>query len=176
MIAIDPLVGTIVRLGLSVLFAFAAWHKLRDPVAFRAAATDYQLVPARLLGAFALALPLVESAVAVGLIWPDTARAAGVAGAGLLGLYSGAIGINLLRGRRRIECGCFGPAARRELDEWLLARNGALVVACLCGALPAGDRALGLLDLFVCAAGSTTIFALWSALSTMTEPRLRGQP
>ena len=60
----------------------------------------------------------------------------------LLVLYSAAIAINLLRGRRDIECGCGGAATHVPLSGWLLARNAALMATAL--AVHAAPQALAL--------------------------------
>jgi len=60
----------------------------------------------------------------------------------LLVLYSSAIAINLVRGRRDIECGCGGAATHVPLSGWLLARNAALMATAL--AVCAAPHALAL--------------------------------
>ncbi len=52
----------------------------------------------------------------------------------------------MLRGRRHIDCGCLGPAARRPIDGGLLLRNGLLIALAICAAIPATSRALVWLD------------------------------
>ena len=43
-------------------------------------------------------------------------------------VYAAAVGMNLARGRRDIDCGCAGFGRRQSLHEWLLARNLLYVV------------------------------------------------
>src|SRR5262249_4609965 len=47
---------------------------------------------------------------------------------GLLAIFTGAIMLNLARGRREIDCGCFGPMMRQRLSGWLVVRNIALAM------------------------------------------------
>jgi hypothetical protein len=92
----------------------------------------------------------VELATAGALVL-DGARG-GLAAAALLALYSAAIVVNLARGRREIDCGCFGPAQRQPLSPALVLRNGVLIALALVCALPAGVRALVPLDALTIAA------------------------
>ena len=80
--------------------------------------------------------------------WPSAlalaarrARGALVAAAALLAAYGAAIGVNLARGRRHIDCGCVGPAARRPIGGWLVARNGVLAAPSRSPGSRAGRRA-----------------------------------
>jgi len=104
------------------------------------------VLPEPLANALARVLWLLEGGVAVALVVPDWGRF-GALGAGLLLVgYSIAIGTNLLRGRRDIDCGCLGPAQRQPLSGWLLVRNTLLLAGAVAAALPAGARPLHWLD------------------------------
>lgn len=143
---IDPAVHAVLRAGLALVLAGAAAHKLRDLHAFRVALGDYQVVPWALTGLVAPALVAAELACAALLLSP-AARPWGFAGAGaLLALYSAAIAWNLLRGRRDLDCGCFGPGLRVGLGGGLLARNAALLAAAGAGLAPVTPRTLEALD------------------------------
>jgi hypothetical protein len=171
-LTLDPALSWVLRIGLALLFAAAAGHKLRDLEAFRAALGDYRLLPARATSLAAFALIALELASAVLLL--VSPRGALVAAA-LLALYTVAIGANLARGRREIDCGCFGPAARQPLSYGLVARNTGLIALALVAALPVAPRALVWLDFTTIAAG-VALFALVHAASNTLlahAPRLR---
>lgn len=127
--AVTALSGTLPSNVAAVFLAFVmargALHKLKDP-AFEGTLADYRLLPAALLPAAGPALIAAELAAAFALILP-AARPWGAALAmALLALYAAAIAVNLLRGRREIDCGCGGPG---ELISWaLVGRNLALIV------------------------------------------------
>jgi hypothetical protein len=144
--ALDPLVSGVLRAGAALLFVSAALHKLRRPAAFRAALAGYRLLPARLLPAAAGVLAGLELAVGCSCALPSVAPLACLGGVALLALYTGAIVINLRRGRRAIDCGCGGPGGPRPLGPELALRN--LLLAGLLGiaALPAGSRSWVWLD------------------------------
>lgn len=161
---LDPTLGIALRAALSLLFVWAAGHKLRDVAAFRHALANYALLPARWIGPSVALLVAVEIAVAAGLWLPGLRVAAALAAGGLLVLYAGAISINLLRGRRDIGCGCAGAADDRPLGWGLAARNGVLVVAALAGALPATARVLTWVDDVTIAAGVAALALLYAAV------------
>jgi hypothetical protein len=153
----DPAVDIALRTGLALLLLVAAGHKLRDLPYFRATLADYRLVPARWVGVAAMVVVGVEVATAAALV---LLRATGaLAAAALLTVYAAAIGVNLARGRRHIDCGCAGPAVRRPLSGWLVARNGALVAVALAGLAPVRVRPLVWVD-GITVAGTTLLLAV----------------
>ncbi len=160
---LDPALQWVLRLGLGMLFGFAAWHKLRAPEAFRAALAGYDLLPERALYATARVLPALELTAAAFFLLPGGARGAALLAAGLLLLYTSAVAVSLLRGRRDIDCGCSGPAAARAIGSDLVLRNVALLAAAIaCGYAPAA-RTLVLLDAVTIGAGAATLALLYAA-------------
>ncbi len=176
MTGLDPVVGGILSLGLALLFLGAALHKLRDRAGFRAALAGYELLPRRLLAPAAAALALAEAAAGAGVLVPSLRRRALGLALILLGVYTLAIGANLLRGRREIDCGCAGPAARQPLSEWLLLRNLALGLAAAAGLLPVTGRPLHWVDQGTTALGAAACAALYLACDRLlsNQARLRG--
>lgn len=173
---IDPAVAWSLRLGLSLLFASAAWHKLSDRPRFAAAVSAYELVPERASSWLSWILPAAETAIALGLLHPAWQRSAAVAAAGVLLAYTAAIGINLARGRRRIDCGCFLSSSATPLSGGLVARNGALIVAASTLLLPVRARTLVWVDALTLIATLVTLSLLWMAAQRLsnTGPALRG--
>jgi hypothetical protein len=156
---IDPALQLVVRLGGALLLGSAAWHKLRDREAFRAVLADYRLLPGPLVPLAAPLVVAVEVALALALL--ATPRAAlGVAG--LLAGYALAVGANLARGRRHIDCGC--GAAPQPLSGWLVARNLVLAAAFAICAAPSSGRALGALDALSVAGSVAALGFLWQAI------------
>ena len=116
-------------IALSWLMAVAGAARLRHLKDHARALDAYALLPEGAGRWLVPVLGVAECAAALA-IWPRGTRvAAAVLMLALLVLYSGAIAINLLRGRRDIECGCGGAATHVPLSGWLLARNGALLAA-----------------------------------------------
>jgi hypothetical protein len=163
LIALDPASSGTASAALALVFAQAAWHKLRDLRGFSAAISAYELLPAALAPLAATQLVVAE------LLLVGTLRTAAALGAlALLALYSAAIGVNLARGRRDIDCGCTGPALRQPLSGWLLVRNAALGALALCAALPVAPRALGAADALPIAGGAFALFALYLAANQLS--------
>ena len=120
---LDPALVWTLRLFLASIFARAVYAKVRFPKEFADALHGYQLVPENLASGFAGALLALECALVPALLVSAAAPYAAAIAAGVLCLYALAIGINLWRGRRDIDCGCSGPAARQTLHEMLVVRN-----------------------------------------------------
>ena len=92
---------------------------------------SYELVPERLVQAFALAF-LVAEALAGVLLAPTATRGIGIVLAMLVILAATtAVVVNLGRGRRVLDCGCGGISGRQPISWWLVARNAMLIVVLL---------------------------------------------
>ena len=164
---LDPTIAVTLRLSLSLLLVTSALHKMRSFVRFRETVLDYRLLPPRLTDIASVGILGAELGVAAALLPPSTA-AIGLAGAaGLLGTYGVAIGINLWRGRRHIDCGCVGPALRQSLSEWLVVRNGGLVTLALAGLAPVASRPLGWIDVVTIAGGVAVLAATYGSVNQL---------
>jgi hypothetical protein len=128
-----------VRTLVALIFLSAAIGKMRNWQIFRGVVANYRLVPLVLVGPVTYALPPAEAvigaALPTGLLmpWPPAAAA------GLLAVFAVAMGINLLRGRRQIDCGCFQGALKQPLRWTLVIRNVVLASLLLAAvAAPSG--------------------------------------
>ncbi len=121
-----PEVALAIRTLVSLIFLTAAYGKLRHWLAFQGVIANYRLLPEVLVAPVAYLLPPVEALLGAALLlglgspWPE------VAAASLLTLFAVAMGINIGRGRRRIDCGCFQSALKQSLSWKLVIRNGVL--------------------------------------------------
>jgi putative oxidoreductase len=115
---------------------FASVPKLIAPLDFSRAVANYELLPSRLIRPVAAWLPRLELAAGlcllVGLLLPLVAAVT----AGLLLVFTVAVAINLVHGRR-IECGCGGFTAPRRIGTALVLRDLMLVGAAALVALKA---------------------------------------
>ncbi len=175
----DPAGDLIVRAALALVFASAAVHKLGDVGRFRATVADYRLVPERLVAVSATAVVSAEILVAALLALPWWRAAGAIVAATVLVGYGGAIAINLVRGRRHIDCGCTGPAGRQPIGTGLVIRNGVLAAAALTGLLPLTARPLVWVDALTVVGATGVLAAVWVAAHQLLaqEPavtRLRG--
>ena len=73
----DPVITGSICIGMSLLFAVAAAHKLRAPAAFRSAMDQYRLLPPRVSGSAAAFFVAAELTAALLVLIP-AARAAGL--------------------------------------------------------------------------------------------------
>lgn len=160
---IDPIISISAALVLSVIFASAASHKLKNPAWFRRQVQEYELMPSLLIPVTAIMLPIMEVVVALGLLWGDSRPYAAALCLLLVSLYALAIAINLLKGRKDIDCGCSGPAMRQPLQAGLLVRNFFLAVFALNALLPSFERSLGVHDFFIAIAAATVALLLYTA-------------
>jgi hypothetical protein len=160
----DPALAAMLRGALGLLLLAAAWHKLRDLSAFGTALAGYRLLPAWATGIVAPAFAATEVGAGAALLAPVNATPGALLGAALLLIYTTAILVNLVRGRRDIDCGCGGPALKQPLGPALVARNVVLLGASLVCLLPAGTRPLFWLDALTVLAGVATLAALYTAL------------
>ncbi|MCW5622348.1 MAG: hypothetical protein KIS79_14670, partial [Burkholderiales bacterium] len=125
----DPVVvGAIVGALALILFA-AAWHKLSEPEVFAGALLAYRLLPAAVVPGVARALPVLEIVLGIAILVPVSHTPALIATALLMLTYAAAMGINLMRGREQIDCGCGGDA--HPLSWALVVRNVVLAAAAL---------------------------------------------
>lgn len=160
---VDPVYSFAAVLVLFWVLVTAGAHKLLDRPGFRASLSAYELLPAALVPAVALSLPLAELLLAVGLLQSATRAFAALGAAVLLAVYTLAIGINLARGRGAIDCGCGDPARRQPLSGWLLLRNLTLVGLSLLPFLPALRREVGWLDFAVAVLAAVTAGLIYTA-------------
>ncbi len=172
---IDPVIGWMAAAAAAAIFAASGALKFYDLEVFRGAVTNYRLIPEWLATPFAWTAPMIESAAALGLLLSPLRASAALVLIVLLGVFTGAIVINLVRGRTDIDCGCFGPALRQRLSWWLLARNGALCVLLAIALTPAGARPMDFLDLATAAMAAATVVVLYTAANYLiaNAPGLR---
>jgi len=124
-------IGIAIRALLALVFLTAAVGKMRHWAVLHGVIANYRLLPDGLVAPVAYALPPIEAILAATLLvgsmspWPEAGAAA------LLLVFAAAMGVNLIRGRRDIDCGCFQSALKQGLSWILVVRN--VVLALLLG-------------------------------------------
>jgi uncharacterized membrane protein YphA (DoxX/SURF4 family) len=133
----DPVLIIILRYALALLWVVSAAQKLMHFEEFRIALNDYRLLPTGSTAhAAAVGLIVLELATGITLLSPTYFGIGAMLGAALLLVYAAAMTLNLVRGRRHIDCGCAGPTLRQSLSYGLVFRNLVLAggsLACLSG-------------------------------------------
>jgi hypothetical protein len=162
-VSVDPAIAIPLRCLLALLFASAAWHKLSDLAAFRIVLHDYQVLPLALVTPATAIVIATELGLAATLPWAPSAPTAAWVAIALLGVYATAIGINLARGRRTLDCGCAPSAYRQPLSEWLLVRNAALILVASITLLPVTPRPWTGVDWLTLAGAVATGTMIWTA-------------
>ena len=90
-----------------------------------------------------------------------------------IAIESAAIAINLLRGRRAIDCGCGGPGGARPLRADLLTRNAGVAVLLFVAALAPSPRALVWLDAATIVCAIALLALLYAAIDVAAANRAR---
>ncbi len=85
----------------------------------------YQVIPKRLSPYAGYSLPPAEIIIGLALpLFPDLAVAAIV----LFGSFAVAVGVNLVRGRNELRCGCFGVTGSHTISKAHVIGNGILMI------------------------------------------------
>ena len=90
---------------------------------------------------------------------------------GLLALYSGALALNLARGRRDLDCGCLGPANRQRISPGLLWRNAVVSLGPLLLLLEPEPRVMNWIDALSVMGASATLVLLWTGVHQLAAAR-----
>ena len=169
---LDPVARLTIALLLGWVLADAGLHKLREPLRFGAIIDAYRLLPSGWGGWLSRPLGFVELACACALLLPASQRAAAVVAGALFALYWAAMALNLVRGRRDIDCGCGGVP--QPLSGALLLRN--LLLLALAGWMAFGvhgERTTGWADLAVALAAALVAILVYAAAAQLAANRQR---
>jgi uncharacterized membrane protein YphA (DoxX/SURF4 family) len=167
--ALDPLLHAVLVAALAALWLHAGIAKLRDLARLEGVIADYRLLPDALVQPASRALPVIELAVAAGLVAAPAREAAALVSVVLLVVYAAAVAVNLRRGRTSIDCGC--GDAPRPIHTWLVGRNAVLAAASLALLVPVGARALGWLDALNAAMALAAVVGLYATLEQWQHNR-----
>lgn len=166
---VDPALHYLAVCLIALVFLQASVSKLLSRDEFQGIVANYRLLPAVLVVPFSRLLPIAELAAGLGVLTLPTRPSAAALAAALLLLFALAMGINLARGRRDIDCGCFKSALKQTISGWLIARNVLLAAAAAALLLPIADRDTGLLDYVTVFAGGSMLFLFCYAVGVLTR-------
>ncbi len=116
------------RTGVGLLFLYAGFVKMRDPVHFAESIKAFEFTSPRWTEVLTFGVPAVEAVAGLILLLgiPSLWRGSAVALAGLLGVFCVAIASTWWRGLP-VNCGCFGDASGVPTNPaWWLIRNAVL--------------------------------------------------
>lgn len=120
---IDPSITLALRLLGALVFATAVAAKITHRHELPGVVANYRLLPEVLAVPAAWGTVALEALVVLSLaggLYPKAGAALAIT---LLCLFALAMGVNLARGRREIDCGCFQSGLRQPLSGGLIARN-----------------------------------------------------
>lgn len=161
----DPVLLRAIGAALSAVLLLGAWQKLREREVFIDAVAQYRLLPAAWVPAVATALPLLEAAAGLALLFAASRLVGVVLSLFVLAVVTGAVVTNLLRGRTEIDCGCGGPGQR--IGWGLVARNGVLAGAALAAAGEGSMRDLVWIDQLTLAGTTLALVGLYVAANQL---------
>ena len=172
--AIDPAVTGMLASALAVMLVVSATQKWRDVPGFHGALDRYGLLPSGLLRPTAWTLPAVEAGAGVALVIEQTRVPGAMLGLGVLTVVTGAVVINLLRGRFDLGCGCGGLEDEQPLSWGLVLRN--VVLALLLGVtlVATTARVLTWIDYLTVVVGGGALYGLYVVANQLlaNQPRL----
>lgn len=121
-----------VALAVGLFFLVVSINKLLHPQVFATAVFRGHILPYPLVNIAALLFMSLEFTASIAVVFMAKWRRAGLwILIGILLLYTGCAGLNLLRGLNTV-CGCFGSGARMAaISHWTLVRNLSLIIASL---------------------------------------------
>lgn len=187
-------IDLILQLTVGVVFLLSAMAKLRDPRGFLRGLAEYELFPRRLSYGVGSVVMGIEALLAVSHLTGWKLNLAAPLGMCLLGCFALAVGANLWRGRI-VHCYCFGRRGKEYISGATLARlimlisvEGSLTALLnssvrpqlqtlrILGARDLGFTLLWAAVLFIVAAWSLSIRALWSVVSLRRVVRMLQAP
>ena len=170
---LDAAIHSLISVFFALLLLWASVHKFSDRSQFIGILASYRLLPSSLIILFALGIPLLELGLGLAWITDFQPEVVALTTAALLAVYSGAMGINILRGNTEIDCGCglssskHKTAGYQKLSAGLLVRNSILVLLSLCALLPSNHRVLGMVDYASLALACVVLFLIYAALNQL---------
>lgn len=160
----DPVVTAACSAAGALVLLLSVVPKLRDFDRFHGAVDAYRLVPPAWARLVAMAFVAAEAGAALLLALAPLHPGAALVAMAVVALASGAVAVNLLRGRRDIRCGCGGEDDSMPLSGALLARNAALVAVLAAGAASAAagnGRAMSALDFAAAGFCTLALLLMW---------------
>ncbi len=167
---LDPVFAMILTWAFALLFSVGAIHKVAHVRRFLGTLKAYRLGPDLLAPVVAGLVVLMESFAAL-LLLLGSVRAGALLTMTLLAIYASAIGINLLRGRTQIDCGCHFGRGTGQISAALVVRNGALCVVAAVLLMPTAVRSWTWLDGAACLFGILSACALYLMSETLIRNR-----
>ncbi len=128
-----PMLWAALSSALGATLLWAGVPKVGDRARLTRAVRGYRLLPDALAPWIATVLPWVEIVLGAALVIGGAPRLAGAAAAALFAVFFAALTVNLARGRRDLDCGCFAFAAGGDevarIGWWHAVRAAVLAIS-----------------------------------------------
>lgn len=163
----DPLFTFTAQFFLAAVLLLGAIHKFSDPGAFEEAVGVIFPVPASLRKVLVHLVPVMELIIAIALVAPFTTFFGAWAALMLISIYTLALSIAFMRGKRDFDCGCSWGRAAPVARPSLLVRNALLLLAGAIAVFPPLDRPLSWFDSGNLLLGSAAFLIFYIALEAL---------
>ncbi|QYY28826.1 hypothetical protein K2O51_00935 [Cupriavidus pinatubonensis] len=175
----DPVVTAACSAAAALVLLLSVAPKLREPARFHGAVDAYRLVPTAWSRVVAIGFIGAEALAVLLLALMPLQAASALAAMGVTGLATGAVAINLIRGRRDIRCGCGGADDSMPLSAGLLGRNAVLLAVLSIAAASAAvgnGRAMSALDYAAAGFIALALLLMWLGATQLlvNAGRVRG--
>jgi hypothetical protein len=137
---LDPFITLTAQYCLALLMFAGGMHKSADVGRFAVAISAYRIVPACLERPVAMLLITIEVVLGASLVVPRAKEHAALVTACLLALYFVAIAVNILGGRRQLNCACSFHGRATPVSGFHLLRNAILILLAVVGSMPHSSR------------------------------------
>ena len=128
-LTLTPYFLAFLRYLLGGLLIFASLHKIPKPMLFVETVKTYKLLPPYAVRPFGYGLPWIELILGILLLIGWQTKTVAVINGGLYAAFTIALIINFFRGRRELNCGCFGTKKKHKLTCLLIVRDLGLTLA-----------------------------------------------
>jgi hypothetical protein len=115
---IDPILQSTAALTLALVFGIAGVGKMMAWAELEGVIRNYRIAPGALAPLLSRLLPPVEILVTIAVLIPATRALGGLGALVLLTVFAVAMGINLVRGRTDIDCGCSCEMRSSPFSRW----------------------------------------------------------
>lgn len=144
--SLDPVLILTAQYLSALLLLAAGLHKGADRRRVKAVIAAYRVVPGSFERPVMWLVIGVEITVGAALMIPVTRQSASLAAATVFTVYFAVMALSLVRGRRKVDCGCSLSRRATPLSALHLIRNGFLVTMALAACGPESGRALSWFD------------------------------
>lgn len=121
-----PLVNLASLVFIILVMVRASMHKAFDIHEFQGFVADYEVLPESLVKPVTYAIVASEIGAVILMLIPSLRELGLMLTIALLAIYALSMGVNLVRGKTSIECGCGGTP--QLLSYTLIVRNVALII------------------------------------------------